>query len=132
VSDLRLRNEAIARRLWQGASLGDPAPLLDMDPKVRWRTFGTGPNAGEFVGLDAVLRYLAATGEGVDSMHSELIDVFASARGAVIHYRTEFVRGTKTLEGEYFLFLRIEADVVREVTAVPWDQAAARVFWEPH
>lgn len=132
MSERLRRNVEIARRLWRAASEGDPKPLLEMAPDVVWRTYGTGPYAGEFVGMDAVLDYLSVTGQGADDMRSELVDIFASEQGAIILHRSEFRRGPKTLDGLYFLWLRIEDGVVREVAAVPWEQARAASFWQSH
>jgi ketosteroid isomerase-like protein len=122
-------NAQVARSLWRAATQGDPDPVLEFDPHVVWRTWGSGANAGEFRGIDAVLRYLAASSDGVEDMRSELLDVLASERAAVIHYRVMAERGPKRLDGEYFLWLRIVDGVVEEVAAVPFDQAAAAAFW---
>jgi len=119
----------VARRLWAAASQGDPDPVLQFDPKIVWRTYGTGPNAGEFYGIDAVLQYLASAGEGVEDMRSDLIDVQASEQGAVILYRVTANRGPKRLDGRFSLWLSIDEGVVREVAAVPFDQAANDAFW---
>lgn len=132
MSDVLRENLAIARRLWRGASDGDPHAMLDFDPKIVWRTYGTGPNAGLYHGMEAVLGYLASVAERSDQLRSELIDVLASENGAIIHYRTVFERGSKTLDTQYFLWLRIEDGVVVEAAAVPFDQAAADAFWKPH
>ena len=129
MSELSRENAGLARRLWRAASEGNPDPVLELDPKGVWRTYGVNPNAGEFHGIDAVLRYLASSGEGVEDMRSELLDVMASERGAVIHYRVRAERGPKQLDGEFFLWLRIQDGVVTEVAAVPFDQAAADAFW---
>jgi len=123
------RNLAIARSLWRAATEGDPEPVLEFDPKVVWRTYGTSANAGEFHGLDAVLRYLASVGERAEDQRSDLIDVLASERAAVIHFRTVARRGPNVLDSQQFLWLRIEDGVVREVAAVPWDQAASAEFF---
>jgi len=129
VSERVRENAAIARRLWRAAAAGDPEPFLEFDPKVVWRTHGTSANAGRFHGIDDMLRYLAGIGQSVEDMRSELIDVLASERAAVIHFRIRAERGPRRLDGEYFLWLGIDGGVVREVTAVPFDQAAADLFW---
>jgi ketosteroid isomerase-like protein len=132
VSDARHHNIEVARRLWRAASEGDPKPLLEMAPDVIWRTYGTGPYAGEFIGIDAVLDYLTVSGQGADDMRAELLDIFASEQGAVILHRSEFRRGPKTLDAMYFLWLRIEDGVVREVASIPWEQARSAAFWQSH
>jgi ketosteroid isomerase-like protein len=132
VSTRSRQNVEVARRLWRAAAEGDPRPLLEMASDVVWRTYGSGPYAGEFVGIDAVLDYLSVSGQGADDMRSELIDIFASEHGAAILYRSVFQRGSKTLDTQYFIWLRIESGVVREVAAVPWEQARAQAFWLSH
>ena len=129
MSDLSRENAGVARRLWRAASEGDPDPVLEFDPDVVWRTCGQGPNAGEFSGIDAVLRYLENFGASAEGLRLELLDVLASESGAVIHYRVLANRGPKVLDGEAFLRLGIEAGVVKQVVVIPFDQAASAAFW---
>lgn len=129
MSEISRTNREIARRLWRAASQGDPEPVLEFDPEVVWRSYGASPAAGEYRGIDAVLHYLASTGEGVEALRSELLDVMAGERGAVIHYRVLAKRGPKELDAQFFLWLAIRDGVVHELTAVPFDQAANDAFW---
>lgn len=123
------RHREIARRLWDAASTGDPDPVLQFHPQVIWRSYGSSPSAGTYRGIDEVLHYLSSSGESVEDMHSELVEILVSGLGAILHYRTSARRGPKQLECQFFLWLRIENGVVCEVAAVPWDQAANDAFW---
>lgn len=122
-------NREIARRIWEAGSAGNPDPVLAFDPAVVWRTCGRGEHAREHHGIDGILGYFSGLGEGVSDSHSELINILASDDGAIIHYRVHAERGPKSLDGQFFLWLRIEAGAVSQAVVIPWDQAANDAFW---
>ena len=121
-------NLEVARKLWDSAAKGDPEGMQLLHPDVVWRTCGAGDHAGQYNGIDEVLLYLASTTGGVTDRVSELIDILASEDGAVIYYRMEAERGPRKSEGLFFLWMRIHDGVIREVAAVPWDQAGNDAF----
>lgn len=125
----RDRNLEIAQRLWDAAAKGIPDEELSFHPDMVWRSFGQNPIAGTYYGVDEMLHYLAAVGEGVEEMRSDVLDILASDDGAAILYRVEAHRGPKKLDGLFLLWLRIEDDLVLEASAVAFDQAANDAFW---
>ena len=129
MSALSTENGQIARRLWKSASEGSPDSVLDFHPEVVWRTYGQGPNAGEFLGIDAVLEYLEHFGSRAEDLRLDLVDVFSSDEGAVIQYRVQANRGPKDLENYAFLKLDILDGVVTDATVVPFDQEKGAAFW---
>jgi ketosteroid isomerase-like protein len=128
-SDTARENADIARRLWAAASQGDTDPLLVFHPKIVWKTWGHGPNAGECHGLEQVFEYLARSNDAVEDMRSELIDILSSERGAVILYRMIVTRGSRRLDTRFSLWLTIEDGVVVRADAVPFEDEANDAFW---
>jgi len=123
-------NVQIARRLWNAAADGDANTIAALyAPDVVVRTHGRGPLAGEVKGVRAALENAARAGELVDDLTSELIDIYASDCGAVLHYRITADRGPKRLDGEAFFVMRIENGRIVEADAVPQDQARDDAFW---
>ena len=122
-------NADLARRLWVAASQGDPGPVLEFHPKIVWRTYGHGPNVGEYHGIEEVLRYLAVANEAFDDMRSELLDILSSDRGAVIRYRLIVTRGKRRLETQFSLWLTIRDGVITEAAAVPFEDEKDDEFW---
>lgn len=129
MTDVSDNNAAVARKLWDAASTGDPSAVLAFHPKIVWKVWGHGANAGEHHGLDEVLQFLARANDFFDDVRSELIDILSSQRGAVILYRNIMTRGHKRLDRPYSLWLRIEEGVVVEASAVPFEDAGDAAFW---
>jgi uncharacterized protein len=124
-------NAGIARRMWDAASRGDAETLLRLyAADIVWHGYGSHPLSGEVKGAEAVLDLLARAGEDVDDLRSDALDILASERGAVIHYRLTAERGPKRLNTEVLMLLRIEGDRVTRVNVVPWDQASHDAFWQ--
>ncbi len=123
-------NRAVALRFWEALAEGDPdAVVALLSPDIVWRAHGDNPVAGEYRGPEKVLDYLARLGETVDELCSVLQDIFASERGAVIHYRVSARRGPKRLDNEFVMVLGIEAGRILDVTLVPADQRRSTAFW---
>ena len=90
---------------------------------------GRNPLAGEYLGPDGVLDYLARIGERADDLSSTLKQIYANDEGAVIHYHVSASRSAKRLEMDVALFLTIrEARIVAGVS-VPFDQRVNDEFW---
>jgi len=124
------KNISIGERLWEAVAAGDAAGFRDLlSPEIRWRSHGTGDITGIFVGIDAVLDYMASAGDLVDKLRSDLIDIFVNDRGAVLWYVVEANRGEKELHSEQFLLLEIEDDRVVRGTVVPASQQQTNSFW---
>jgi ketosteroid isomerase-like protein len=121
---------SIARSLWRLTSESDSESVRALlSPDIVWRTYGTGMLSGELHGPDAVVDLLARTGELTDDLTSDLIDVFASKRGAVLYYRVRALRSLQSLDTEVLLVLRIEGGIVTSVLALPLDSGDAGHFW---
>ena len=54
-----------------------------LDAKTMWHMPGRSPLAGTYVGIDAVLDFMARVGELSDDLRADLIDVYVSERGAL-------------------------------------------------
>ena len=120
-------NTRVARRMWDATSMGDRDLLLEIfAPDIVWRAANSGDLSGEFKGVDTVLDLLACAGEGVDEMQIELCDVFASDRGAVLHYRVHAERGHQVLDTEILLALRIVGGRVVEAFTTSTDPKRQR------
>ena len=81
------------------------------------------------VGHDAVLALLARVGELSDELEAELLDIFVSDRGAVLHYAIEARRGLSTLETEHLFVIRIDDGVITDAVFAPVDQERYDRFW---
>jgi len=116
-------NDAIARRLWNAIARADATGIRALlSEKPVWQMPGTSPLAGTYVGVDEVLHFLARVGELTDDLRADVIDIFVSERGAVVHYRIHAVRGRQLLETEHLFMLRIVAGRVVAATFAPLDQ----------
>ena len=101
---------AIARGLWDAIADANVDTLRGLiSEKCVWRMHGDSPLAGAFVGADEILAFMARVGELTDELRSELIDIFTSESGAVLHYSLNAVRGLQKLETEHFFVVHIEA-----------------------
>ena len=126
-------NVQVAKRLWDAAARSDVDALYRLYARdVVARTHGRNPLAGEVKGVRPVLEHAARAAEGVDDLRSELIDVYASDRGAVIHYRIAAERGASRLDDEALLLLTIVDGRIVRSEAVPLDQARNDAFWRLH
>lgn len=113
-------NRAIALELWRATSESDAHTIRGLlAADVVWRTVGRGDLSGEVRGRDGVIDQLARTGEMVDALTSELIDVFASDNGAITYYRVQAERGTSSIESTVLLMLEIERGLVVGALSVP-------------
>jgi ketosteroid isomerase-like protein len=120
----------IAQRIWEAASKGDAASLIDLlSPDIIWRSYGSGELSGVIQGPEEVLDLMARTGELVDTMVLRVVDIFASDRGAVIQYAMEANQGPKTLESQIILLLQIQEGLVTEIMTVPTQAKEAAEFW---
>jgi len=126
-------NAEIARDLWIAASESNEAGIRRLlAPDVEWRTFSSGSPPGSLRGADAVLHLLARSGEIVDALTTDLIDIYASDDGAVTHYRVSAHLGPRNLETEIMLVMRIRSGRVASAFAVPVDAQAEDTFWLSH
>ena len=123
-------NIEFATGLWDAVALGDPDSVRAfLADDVVWQAGGQHALSGVFEGPDAVLDYLARVGERADELRTELIDIFANDRGAVVVYHLSARRELKRLETDLFLELEIrEGELVRARSA-SFDQVASNEFW---
>ena len=123
-------NARVARRLWEAISRGDVEAFLALtSPDVVWRARGENPFALETKGPAATLEFLANAGDAVDDLRMQVLDIFASDRGAIVHYVMDAHRGPRSIAGELYLRLRIEGDRVADAELIAADAAGNDAFW---
>jgi len=123
-------NARVARRLWEAISRGDVEAFLALtSPDVVWRARGENPFALETKGPAATLEFLANAGDAVDDLRMQVLDIFASDRGAIVHYAMNAHRGPRSIAGELYLRLRIEGDRVADAELIAADAAGNDAFW---
>ena len=124
------QNSVLAKDLWQAVADGDGERIrLMLDEDVYWTSVGDNPIAGDAQGPDDVLDQLAIIGEITDDLRSSLRSVFVNDEGAVALYHVSATRGTKTLEMDYLLLLRIVDGRVVTALSVPFDPSVNDEFW---
>lgn len=122
---------ALSRRLWDAIATADVETLREvLAPETVWHMPGHSPLAGTYVGIDAVLDFLARVGELSDDLRADLVDVFVSERGAVLRYAIEAHRGSHALEIEQIFVTRIEQGCVVEAIFTHSDQERYDRFWQ--
>jgi ketosteroid isomerase-like protein len=123
-------NVRIAYRMWNATSRGDGSDLRALlAPHIEWRSFSTGALSGVYKGPDDVVDLFARSGELVEGLRSDLIEVFASDRGAVIHYIVQAHRGLQSLDTEILLRMRIETGQIVDVFTVATEPQQSDSFW---
>ena len=125
-------NHVIARCLWDAIARADASALRDlMSEKTVWRMPGDSLVAGTYVGADAVLDFMARVGELTDDLHSDLIDIFVSDRGAVLRYSIRAIRGARILNIEHLFVIRVVEGRITEAVFAPVDQHRYDRFFSP-
>lgn len=120
----------LARRLWQAVARGDGDAVLALcAPGAVFTTVGDNPLGGEVKGRTAILGRLALTGELVDELRSELLEVLVGERSAVLRYRMQAARGPHQLDGEFLLHLEFAGGRIVRATSVPVHQRRNDAFW---
>lgn len=113
----------IARRLWDALALGDVAALHELlSEKSTWKMCGASPLAGSYVGIDAILDFLARVGELTDELQSDLLDIFVGERGGVVRYGLQAKRGLHRLETEHLFMFHVAEGRIVEAVFAPIDQ----------
>jgi len=120
----------LALSLWQAISESDVDRVERLlDPDVTWTFLASGVFGGEVKGVDEVITSLARTGELVDDLRSDLIDVYASDLGAVLFYRVDAWRGPLNLCTEVLLQIDIREGRIVAGRAMPTRVDESRSFW---
>jgi ketosteroid isomerase-like protein len=119
-----------ARRFWLSVAKGDAAGIHELlSPDVRWRTHSAGDLSGEIEGAEDVIAMLARSGELVEELRSDLIDILVSERGVTMLYHVSAERSGQRLETDVVLIARIVEGRIEDVQTVPVDADANRRFW---
>ena len=123
-------NTEFATALWDAVAEGDSDAVRGfLADDVVWQAGGQHALSGIFNGPDAVLDYLARVGENTDALSTELTDIFANDRGAVVVYHVSARRELKRLETDLFLELEIREGKLVRARSVSFDQVASNEFW---
>jgi len=123
-------NERVAGELWAAVADANAEHIEHiLAPEVVWRAMGRNPLAGEYVGPEGVLDYLARIGELADELSSTLKEIYASDEGAIIHYHVSASRSVKRLEMDVALVLTIREATIVAGVSVPFDQRVNDEFW---
>jgi hypothetical protein len=117
--------------MFEAFATGDVAGLGDaLAADAVWHVPGSGINAGDHVGAEAIVEMLRRARSSPDhDYHPELIDVTASDRHAVVIYKARGERRGRTLDLDQLVLMRIENGIVVEVTAYPRSQQEFDEFW---
>ncbi len=123
-------NAELAGRLWKAVSEADVDSIIGfLSPDIVWSNFSSGILTGTRCGPDAVLDLFAQLGELADPLNLELLDVFSSCNGAVIHYAMHAERGLDSVDTQVLLNLRIRDGLVINVVGVPVNAEVDNAFW---
>jgi ketosteroid isomerase-like protein len=123
-------NREIARNLWDAISRGDAEGIESViSPDGVWNSFSSGELAGAYKGHEGIIGMLARSGELVDAMQVELLDILVSELGAVIHYHVMATRDARSLDSRQLLHMRIDGDRIYEISSLPMKPSEAESFW---
>ena len=123
-------NRAVAERLWNAIAFADVGELRSViAADAVWRMYGRSPLAGDYAGIDAILGFMAHTGELADELESDLLEVFTSEDGAVLRYSVRAQRGEQLLDIEHLFMIRIVEGHIVEGIFAPVDQERYDRFW---
>jgi ketosteroid isomerase-like protein len=124
-------NIELAHRGWAAVSRGDVESLQQVfDENIVWHATARGtPWAGDHVGRDAVLDFLARIGESVETFDARLDDVLASDERAALLLHVSARREHLKLEVDYQLLVRIQRSLVAEIWTSPLDPRVLETFW---
>jgi ketosteroid isomerase-like protein len=125
-----MSNREIARKLWDATSRGDAEGIESViSPDGVWNSLSSGVLAGTYKGHEEIIGMLARSGELVDAMQVELLDILVSEIGAVIHYHVLATKGDRSLDTRQILHMRIEGDQIYEISSLPMKARDAESFW---
>ena len=126
-------NDRLVRAIWAATSSGDADALREqLAPDVVWHARSAGLLSGAYDGVEAVIEFLARTGDLADDLCMDLSDVFVSNRGAVASYHVAARRGDRVLDADMLLVAHIREGRVTEVLTVPVDAEESDRFWSLH
>ena len=123
-------NTEIALAFWDATASGNADELRTwFSEDVVWVVHGRHRDAGEYLGPDGVLEYLAKVGEGAADLNLTLRHVFVNDKGAVLLYHAVARRDARMLDINILLTLWIDQGQVMRADLVPTDQAEYDRFW---
>jgi ketosteroid isomerase-like protein len=123
-------NIAVARRLWNAIATADVEQLQAViTPDAVWTMPGRSPLAGCYEGIDAIVGFMALTGELADELESQLLDIFTSDRGVILRYSVHATRRGRVLDIEHLFMIRIVHGYIVEGVFAPIDQDLYDRFW---
>jgi ketosteroid isomerase-like protein len=123
-------HSTVAMVLWQAAAKADAESIRNLlAPEVVFSTLSAGALTGSVQGPEAVIDRLALTGELVDVLTLDLIDIYSGRTGAVIHYRISAEREMKALDQQSLIVLRFKDGLVLQAISVPLSVGVGDEFW---
>ncbi|MCG8590080.1 MAG: nuclear transport factor 2 family protein [Proteobacteria bacterium] len=127
---IRHPNADLARKTWEAISSGDvDAVTGTLSEDIVWHVATPGRFAGDHVGLEKALEYLASIGELVDEFDARLVDVLVSEDRALLLCRVRAQREGKQLDMDFQFLARLQDDRIVELWTLPHDPGAAGAFW---
>ena len=125
-------NEELLRGGYEAFGKGDLDALRNdyFDEAIVWHQPGNNPLAGDFHGIDEVLRVFGRLFEiSGGTFRTELHDVLANDEHAVALGRVTAYRGDQLLDQNYAHVCHIRNGKLTEAWILNADQAAADAFW---
>jgi ketosteroid isomerase-like protein len=120
----------LAREAWEAVSHGDRATLERVcSADLVWHASGRGERAGEYRGLEVVLEYLAAIGDGAQRFDSSFEDVLVGEGLVAVLFRVSGSRDDRVLDTGFILLFRFGGERITEVWSIARDQHAVDEFW---
>ena len=120
----------VVERLFGGFGRDPFVVARTLADDVVWRVPGDNAMSGEYVGRDAVLKFLRNTFVLTDHTYKSSLEyVTANDTRAVAVYRARGTRNGRALDIEQALFCEIRDGQITDVTAIPFDFAAFDTFW---
>lgn len=125
-------NAAVVERAFAAFGRDPFVVARSLADDIVWRVPGANAMSGEYVGRDAVLKFLGQTLALTDRTYTSTLQYVTADDDAhaVAVYRARGTRNGRTLDIDQALFCVIRDEQIADVTAIPFDFAAFDAFWQ--